>query len=164
MDITIKNEEYRFGCRTVAIIFNNDMTKILAQKMKDIYMLPGGRLQLLEDSKTAIERELQEELNIFESVKLKYSAESFLLFPNGQKYHELGYYYLLKIDEKKYGLDNDNSILNKDYEHDGNIYFEWLEISNIDNYKIIPKNIVEKIKEIKSIDDDSVEHLIYREI
>lgn len=164
MDITIKNEEYRFGCRTVAIIFNNDMTKILAQKMKDIYMLPGGRLQLLEDSKTAIERELQEELNIFESVKLKYSAESFLLFPNGQKYHELGYYYLLKIDEKKYGLDNDNSFLNKDYEHDGNIYFEWLEISNIDNYKIIPKNIAEKIKEIKSIDDNSVEHLIYREI
>lgn len=163
MDITIKNEEYRFGCRTVAIIFNNDMTKILVQKIKDIYMLPGGRLQILEDSKTAIERELKEELNIVEPVKLKYSTESFLIFPNGQKYHELGYYYILQIDEKKYGLDKDDKILNNDYKHDGNIYFEWIKLSNIDNYKIIPKNIIDKIKEIKFINDDKVEHLFYRE-
>lgn len=164
MDITIKNEEYRFGCRTVAIIFNNDMTKILVQKIKDIYMFPGGRLQILEDSKTAIERELKEELNIVEPVKLKYSTESFLIFPNGQKYHELGYYYILQIDEKKYGLDKKDKILNNDYKHDGNIYFEWIKLSNIDNYKIIPKNIIDKIKEIKFINDDKVEHLIYREI
>lgn len=59
MDITIKNEEYRFGCRTVAIIFNNNMTKVLVQKIKDIYMFPGGRLKILEDSKTAVKRELQ---------------------------------------------------------------------------------------------------------
>lgn len=164
MDITIKNDEYRFGCRTVAIIFNNDMSKILVQKMKEIYMLPGGRLQILEDSKSAIERELQEELNINESVTLKYSAESFLILPNGQKYHELGYYYLVKIDEKKYGLDNGEKILNKDSEHDGSIFFEWIEVSNINNYNIIPKNIVEKIKNFNSIDNNIVEHLIYREI
>ena len=163
MDITIKTDEYRFGCRTVAIIFNKDMSKILVQKIKDIYMLPGGRMHILEDSKSAIERELREELNINEKLKLKYTAETILTFPNGQKYHELGYYYLLKIDEKKYGLDYDEKFLTKDSENDGNIYFEWIKTLELDNYNIIPKNIIKKIKQLKSIDDDKIEHSIYRE-
>lgn len=164
MDITIKSDEYRFGCRVAAIIFNNDMSKILLQKIKDIYMLPGGRLQILEDSKTAIQRELKEELNIEEIVKLKYCIESFSLFPNGQKYHELGYYYIVKINEKKYNLDNNYKILNKDFKNDGNVYFEWIKISNIDNYKIIPESIKERIKDIETINNGEIEHLIFREL
>ena len=53
MDLTIKDDEYRFGVRTAAIIFNNDSSKILVQKVKDIYMFPGGRMHIYEDSYNA---------------------------------------------------------------------------------------------------------------
>ena len=161
MDITIKNEEYRFGCRTVAIVFNNDMSKVLVQKIKDVYMFIGGRMHVLEDSKSAIERELEEELNINEKINLKYTSESILTLPNGQKYHEIGYYYLLKIDEKACGLDYTDEFLTKDV-NDGDVYFKWIKISDIENYKIIPKNIAEKVKKIKKI-NNKIEHIIYKE-
>lgn len=65
MVITMKDDTVRFGVRVGAIIFNKDHTKVLVQKQKhDIYMLPGGRLEILENSNVAIKRELQEELGI----------------------------------------------------------------------------------------------------
>lgn len=75
----------------------------------------------------------------------------------------MGYYYVLKINEKKYGLDRHGQFLNIDCKNNQNIYFEWVEISKIDNYKIVPNIIVQKIKETYNIDNNYIEHLIYKE-
>ena len=69
MVITIKEEGKRFGARVGAIIYNEEQTKILLEKQReDRYMFPGGRIDLYEDSQIAIQRELQEELNITPSL------------------------------------------------------------------------------------------------
>ena len=103
MVITIKDENNRFGVRVSGIIYNKDKTKIFMQRQEnhDFYMFPGGRVELHEDSLNAIKRELKEELNIDEDVKLSYIGESFIEFPN-LKYHEISFFYKLMIDENKY--------------------------------------------------------------
>lgn len=65
MNLDFTKENYRFNARVSAIIYNKDKTKVLLFKIndgRDFYMLPGGRIELNEDSKTAISREINEEL------------------------------------------------------------------------------------------------------
>ena len=65
MNIDFVSDDYRFNARCSAIIYNKDKSKVLLFKVgddRDFYMLPGGRIEHFEDSKTAIIREMQEEL------------------------------------------------------------------------------------------------------
>ena len=73
-------------------------------------MFPGGRVEIHEDTKTAIKRELKEELSIDEDLKLKYICESFIKFPK-LNYHEIGFYYITIIDGKKYVIRNQYLIM-----------------------------------------------------
>lgn len=161
MVITIKNDDSRFGVRVAGIIFNHDRTKIFMQKQEkhDFYMFPGGRLEVHEDIETAIKRELEEELAMKEEVTLKYLAESFIQFPN-KRYHELGYYFVLAIDEKKYGYELEKQYHSLDEENDGKSLFEWIDLDQIQSINIMPNFMKDKITNIAS---DKLEHIIYRE-
>ncbi len=165
MVITIKEQGSRFGVRVAAIIFNHDMSRIFMQKQNDndYYMFPGGRLEAHEDSKTAILRELDEELGIKENAQLKYITESFIQFPNNKKYHEIGFYFIVKIDEQKYNYNLDKTYNSLDEENDGKSEFVWLDKNELKNYKIMPNFMVEKIIDNNFDDVDIVEHLVYKE-
>lgn len=154
MVITIKEEGTRFGARVGAIIYNQDKTKVLLENQDNgRYMFPGGRIDVHEDSNTAIVRELKEELNLETKPKLKYIVEMFLDSPK-TKYHEIGLYYLLTISEDK--------VANNFHSLDGDGIFEWVSISELEDYKILAKPIKEKVVN-NQIVDDKLEHLIYRE-
>ncbi len=154
MVITIKEEGSRFGARVGAIIYNEEKTKVLLENQDNgRYMFPGGRIDVHEDSNTAIGRELKEELDLETEPKLKYIVEMFLDSPK-TKYHEIGLYYLLTISEDK--------VANNFHSLDGDGIFEWVSISEIENYKILAKPIKNKVVN-NQIVDDKLEHLIYRE-
>lgn len=158
MVITIKDENSRFGVRVSGIIYNKDKTKIFMQRQgdHDFYMFPGGRVELLEDSQCAIKRELKEELNIEEEVELAYIGESFIEFPKG-KYHEIGFFYKLVIDEDKYKYyDNEYDSLDL---NEGKSKYKWLKLDELDNYKINPEIMKEKLKE----NSDKLIHFVYKE-
>lgn len=154
MVITIKEDGMRFGARAGVIIYNEDKTKILLENQDNgRYMFPGGRIDVHEDSETAIVRELKEELNLETDLKLKYIVEMFL-DSSKTKYHEIGFYYLSTIKE--------NEAKNNFKSLDGDGIFEWISISDLENHKILAKPIKDKI--IKNeIENDDLEHLIYRE-
>ena len=154
MDITIKNESDRFNCRVGAIIYNENKTKILLEKQKnEIYIFPGGRLDIQEDSNKAIKRELNEELNLKIDLTLKYIIEMFVR-SSKTKYHEIGFYYLTQIKESQIG-DGFKSL-------DGNGVFYWIPVHDLNNYHILATPIKNKIIQ-EEIDNLELEHLIYKE-
>lgn len=154
MVITIKEDGMRFGARAGAIIYNEDKTKILLENQENgRYMFPGGRIDVHEDSETAIVRELKEELNLETDLKLKYIVEMFL-DSSKTKYHEIGFYYLSTIKE--------NEVKNNFKSLDGDGIFEWTSVSDLENHKILAKPIKDKIVK-NEIKNDNLEHLIYSE-
>ncbi len=152
MEITIKEKDYRFGCRVGIVIFNDQNDKILMENQGDFYRIPGGRINYLEDSVSAAKRELEEELNINLNIKLKYTLEM-VTNVKGKKYHEIGFYYTSKVSEEK--IKNDKKSL--DYDS----YFEWIAVEELKKYKIIEKPIINEIEKYE--DNDTVKHIIYKE-
>ena len=75
MDIKFEVDGYKFNVRSSCIIKNKTHSKVLLTNMRAItdheaFLLPGGRLELLENSDEAIKREIEEELKLKLDFKL----------------------------------------------------------------------------------------------
>ena len=155
MVITIKEEGKRFGARVGAIIYNEEQTKILLEKQSENrYMFPGERIDLYVDSQTAIQRELQEELNITPSFHLRYIVELFLKFPK-TKYHEIGFYFIMSIPEKEIA-DGFRSL-------DGDSSYFWIPVDELASYPVLEHPIKEKVIQGAVLQHSNLEHLIARD-
>lgn len=62
MDLTIDIEEYKLNIRVAGIIIHNNKVLLHKSINKEYYALVGGRVKIGEDSKSAVKRELEEEL------------------------------------------------------------------------------------------------------
>lgn len=151
MNLDFEKNNYRFNARVSVIIYNEEITKVLLFKInddRDFYMLPGGRIELNEDSKTAISREVKEELNFDLDYNLCSIQENFIC-KDGMNIMQYCFCYKAiykeKIKETEFKcLDNDDQL------------FYWIDMKDIDNLKILPLSNKTLIKEQFS----SVQHII----
>ena len=82
-DVRFKDKEtnVEFILRTSAIIYDSSKTKVLLfhPLKRKVYMLPGGKVEQLEQTKDAIEREIYEELGWKLEFEFVGISEEFLL-------------------------------------------------------------------------------------
>ena len=137
-DVSFLNDKKtkKFNYR-VALLAVND-NKILLQKAEsdDYYSLIGGRVQLSENSKQAIIREVKEEIGIslnIKDIKLVKVVENFFKY-NNIDFHELLFIY--KVDnEELYKKDNFKT-MDKD-----NVVNKWYSVEEILNMDVRPSFI-----------------------
>jgi len=151
MDIKFEIDEFSFNVRSSCIIKDKTHKKVLLTNMRAItdhetFLLPGGRLNLLENSQDAIKREIQEELGISLEYKLVSIEENIV---ENNKFHMLEFVYYAEIE--------DFSIIKT--LDDGWDKFKIFDINNIDNVDIRPKSIKEIIK--KEIYENVTHHINY---
>ncbi len=141
--ISFKENNNKFNFRVGAIVLSRDKRKVLLHTIKgyDFYLLPGGRVEMNEDSGSAIKRELNEELGL-ENLQpsLRLYLENFFKF-NGENYHEFSINYLVYIDDKNSFIEKWDDFLGVEGEK---YIFKWVNIDEIDNYKMKPA-IMKKI-------------------
>ena len=148
MDIDYIKDNYRFNARVSGIIYNKDNSKVLLFKIKnrDYYMLPGGRINMYEDSKSAIKREILEETGYNIDFKFAGIQENFLLRDNIKITQYCFCYkgiYKGTIDSDKFVCkDNDEQLLC------------WVDVDKLSNYKVYPES------NIKLISSDNLMHII----
>ena len=146
MDARIVIDEYRLKLRTTGIIIHDN--KILIEKYDDkLYFLPGGTINLYENSEDAIVRELKEELDkdfvIDELVSIK--EEFYISKVNGLKNHHINFYYKMKFKNES---DIDSVDLGRLENDHGNMiqhHYKWVSISDLENIKLIPEEIKQEI-------------------
>lgn len=139
MDIQFEINNYKFNVRSSCIIKDKDHKQVLLTNMRAIktheaFLLPGGRLELLENSEEAIVRELQEELGATLDCKLVSVEEIIVKETN---FHMLDFVYYAEID-------NFNKIIDMDNGWDK---FKVVNINEIDQFDIRPKTVKKLIKD-----------------
>ena len=144
-DIRYKENNYQFHYRTSAIIYNKDKTKILLFKSsnRDFYMLPGGKVNELESSEDALNREVQEETGLeINIIDFKCFSECVVTDK------EMTYQQVEAIYEASYNDEINNDEFNG---LEGNwILFKWFNINDLDNVLIEPKEIKDILKNNKN--------------
>ncbi len=149
MNIDFEIKGNRFNARVSAIILNENKTKVLLFKVgnRNQFMLPGGRIEFFEDSKTAIKREIKEELGYELNFKLCSIQENFVDL-NNKKITQYCFCYKAlyngKIKTDKFMCKDNNSQ-----------YFYWVDISKLNDYNIVPKSTYQLI-----INSNDIEHII----
>lgn len=141
MDIKFEVDGYKFNVRSSCIIKDKNHKQVLLSNMRaikahDAFILPGGRLELLENSEEAVVRELREELGIEVEPKLV-SVEENIVKENN--FHMLEFIFCAEIESF-------NLIKTLD---DGWDKFKIVDLNEIDNYDIRPKTVKELIKQEK---------------
>ena len=138
MDIKFEVDGYKFIVRSSCIIKNKTHSKVNLTNMRAItdheaFLLPGGRLELFENSDEAIKREIEEELKLNLDFKLISIVEN---ISKANKFQMLEFVYYAEIDRFE-------SI---ELPNDGWDKFKIVEIKDIDNIDIRPKTINNLIK------------------
>lgn len=139
MDIKFEVEGIKFNVRSSCIIKDKAHQKVILTNMKAItdheaYLLPGGRLNLLENSSEAMKREIEEELGLSLDYILISIEENIV---KETKFQMLEFVYYAEIES----FDLVKSL------DDGWDKFKIFDISNIDSVDIRPKPVKQLIKQ-----------------
>lgn len=149
MDIKIKEKNIKFKVRVSAVLIINN--KLLVNKYsEDSFCLPGGYVEIGETSSEAIKREVKEELNIEVDVeKIMGICENFFVNSRKEMTHGIEFYYKVKPkDINNINLNNFDFVEN-DRGYKIVHHFRWLDINELENYKLLPKEIINYIKKKK---------------
>lgn len=103
MDIRIDSEEGKFKFRVCGIVKRNDKYLVVKINHNQFYCLPGGHVELDEDTDKAVLREMEEELACkFKINKLLAINQNFFKTNDGKPFHEIGYYYIVEALDDNY--------------------------------------------------------------
>ena len=140
--ISYIENDIKFNFRVGCFIFDKSEEYILIHRKinHNIWMLPGGRVEIFEDTNSAIIRELKEELDMnIEDLQLCLICELFYEY-NNQKKHEIIFDFLYNVD---YKIEKEEEFTGIEGEY---MIFKWIKLENIDDYNFFNKKEVEYIQ------------------
>lgn len=143
-DLKIKTDECNFKGRVNGIILKEGKILTVQINNNGFYCLPGGHIELGEDSRCAVIREIKEEVGVDIKVeKLLSIAENFFVNNKGKNMHEISFYYLVSpiqcIETK------DWEIIEHDKNQDVLLQFKWFDLNEINNIDFRPNFIKDKL-------------------
>lgn len=110
------------------------------------HCLEGGRVKILEDSKTSIKREIKEELGLDVKVdNLIWITENFFEY-NNKNFHEIGLYYKVSLTEGNFNVHKEAFY----GEEGGRLIYKWTPISELDDMLLYPEFLKNSLKKIPS--------------
>ena len=149
-DIVYDGKDFHYIYRVGALIYNYDKSKVLLYygNNADFYMLPGGKVKVLETSKKAIKRELKEELG-FDNLEFDFAGISEeIIKDNVFNVHQLTLIYKCIYN----GRITETNIKGKDSDYNN---FEWIDIQDLKKLKTHPKEIYTLIE-----NDNIIKHIV----
>ncbi len=144
IDIRIDNDAGKFKFRVCGILEHKN--KILTVRInKDSHCcLPGGHVELGEDTDHAILREMKEELGYDVKIeRLIAINQNFFYTKDHKPFHEIGYYYIVKaVDENNI---NENNYVREELDKGKiqHLEFNWVTKEELKNIDFRPKFIAD---------------------
>lgn len=154
MDVKINCEEGKFKFRVCGILKVEDRYLTVKIQDNDFYCLPGGHVELGEDTDSAVLREMREELGYEVKInKLVSIIQNFFKTKEGKVFHELGYYYIVEpVNVNEVNLENYVRMENDKGEMK-RLEFRWFTASELQNERFLPEVLKTKLEntEVESV-------------
>lgn len=148
MDLSLMvGDEYKLNIRAAGMIIHDNKILLHRNKQDEHYCIVGGRIQIGEDSKTTVEREMEEEIGKKVEVKdFLATIENFFTDSEGIKFHEFMFIYKAEfVNEEDRKIDYTlKNLEGQDY-----LQYEWIDIDKIDEVNLQPKILKKIIKDGK---------------
>ena len=138
--ITFERSGSHFNYRTVGVCVEDGWVLLHRAVRDDFWSLPGGRVELGEDSVVALGRELHEELGVAVEVgRLLWVVENFFTL-DGMPYHELGLYYAVTLppDSGWRDMSREHAGQEDDLEGPLRLIFRWFPLSALAELPLYP--------------------------
>lgn len=139
MDLKIKNDKEEFHVRSCGIIKQEDKFLIMKVNKTSYYHIPGGHIEIGEDSERAVIREIKEEIGCeVKETKLFAIQENFWV-RNNKQCHGIEFYYIIK-PEKEFTMKNYEKI-EIDKGEEKLLEFKWVTLEELKYIDLRPANI-----------------------
>ncbi len=127
-----------FNHRAAGIAIRDGHVLICREDDDPFTLLPGGRIELGEDSRTSIGREIAEELKAPGQVgRLVFTSETFF-YHDGREFHEVGVYYEITPPASLPFVTGKTALVTEDEGHQ--LFFDWVAIDGdeLDRFNLVP--------------------------
>lgn len=139
MDLKIKTEQQEFHGRTCGIIKQDDKFLIMRVNQTSYFHIPGGHIEIGEDSEQAIIREIKEEIGCDIQETNLFAIQENFWQRNNKNCHGIEFYYIIKPK---------NNLEMKDYQkieidkgEEKLLDFKWCTQEELKDIDLRPVNI-----------------------
>ena len=147
VDVKIDCAEGKFKFRVCGIVRVNNKYLTVKIQNNDFFCLPGGHVELGEDTDTAVIREMKEELGYeVKIVRLVSIIQNFFKAKDGRQFHELGYYYIVEpVNINEVNLE-DYVRMENDKGEMKRLEFRWFTLDELNNTRFLPEILKSKLE------------------
>ena len=139
MDLKIKTEKEEFHGRTCGIIKQENKFLIMRVNNTPYYHIPGGHIEIGEDSKQAVIREIKEEIGCDVQETDLFAIQENFWKKNNKRCHGIEFYYIIK---PKYELEmKDYQRIENDKGEEKLLDFKWVTPEELKDIDLRPSNI-----------------------
>jgi ADP-ribose pyrophosphatase YjhB (NUDIX family) len=154
--ISFERNGYRFNHRVAGACLHEKRVLLQTAEPADFHTLPGGRVEMGEESETALKREMREEIGCEAKVeRLIWIVENFFTLGR-ETYHEVSFIYEM--------TPKDETILDPSWKLDTKdagveISFRWHPFDELEKANLKPSFLRDALEKLPA----TTEHLVIRE-
>lgn len=116
----------RFNLRAAGIALREGRVLVHRAQWDTHWTLPGGRVEVGEESDVALAREIEEEMGVIARIgALRFVMENFFSY-NGISFHEMGLYYAVTLPEA-FPFRTDGEICHECVDGNAHLQFKWVD-------------------------------------
>lgn len=135
-EVKFKTSEYNYYNRAVGIIKKDDKYLILNVDDSAYCHIPGGHIEIGEDSLAAVTREIKEELGYTVKTANLFCIQENFYEKKGIVQHGVEYYYLIETEEELETVDR--VVIENDRGVEKHLQIKWVSIEDLEEIDLRP--------------------------
>jgi len=157
-EIKFKTKDCNYYNRAVGIIKHNDKFLIMNVDNAPYYHIPGGHIEIGEDSLSAVAREIKEELNYIVKNATLFCIQENFYEKEGIIQHGVEYYYIIELEEDIETVDRE--IIEIDRSEKKHLFIKWVSIDELKEIDLRPFTVKNLMMSNKL---DTLAHIIKKD-
>ncbi len=157
-EIRFKTDDYNYYNRAVGIIRHNDKFLIMNVDNAPYYHIPGGHIEIGEDSLDAVAREIKEELDYTVKKATLFCIQENFYEKKGIVQHGVEYYYIVEPEECLETVDRE--VIEIDRGEEKRLFIKWVSIDELREIDLRPFTVKDLMMNDKL---DTFTHIIKKD-